>query len=91
MSHNNSDKAKNNEVKLIPYEILSAGAEVTDGTSMATPHVSGGVALIIKQCEKEFERTLSEEEIYAQLIRRTNALGNSKRLEGNGFLDLAKE
>ncbi|MED3924368.1 S8 family peptidase [Priestia megaterium] len=61
------------------------------GTSMATPHVSGGSALIIKQSEKEFERTLSEDEIYAQLIKRTDALGNSKRSEGNGLLDLAKE
>ena len=61
------------------------------GTSMATPHVSGGSALIIKQCEKEFERTLSEDEIYAQLIKRTYALGNPKSLEGNGLLDLARE
>ncbi len=58
---------------------------------MATPHVSGGSALIIKQCEKDFERTLSEDEIYAQLIKRTFALGNPKSLEGNGLLDLARE
>ncbi len=60
---------------------------------MATPHISGGVALIIKQCESknEFDRTLSEDEVYAQLIKRTTALNYSKRSIGNGLLDLAKE
>lgn len=63
------------------------------GTSMATPHISGGAALIIKHCEStdEFDRTLSEDEIYAQLIKRTTALKESKRFVGNGLLDLAKE
>jgi major intracellular serine protease len=58
------------------------------GTSMATPHVAGAVALIINQCEREFERTLSEPEIYAQLIKRTLPLGNPRTLEGNGLLNL---
>lgn len=61
------------------------------GTSMATPHVSGAAALIIKHSEKEFERTLSEDEIYAQLIKRTVALEYPKRAVGNGILDLAQE
>ena len=58
------------------------------GTSMATPHVTGAAALIINQCEKDFERTLTEVEIYAQLCKRTSALGYKKMKEGNGFLDL---
>lgn len=58
------------------------------GTSMATPHVSGAAALVIKQCEREFQRTLTEAEIYAQIIKRTVALGNPKKQEGNGILDL---
>ncbi len=60
------------------------------GTSMATPHVSGALALIINMCEAEFGRTLSEAELYAQLIKRTTSLGLDKRSEGNGMLDLSK-
>jgi len=61
------------------------------GTSMATPHVSGALALIINKEEKAFGRTLSEAELYAQLIRRTVSLGFNKKNEGNGLLDLSKE
>ena len=58
------------------------------GTSMATPHVAGALALIINWAREEFGRTLTEAEIYAQLIKRTVSLGYDKRVEGNGMLFL---
>ena len=54
------------------------------GTSMAAPHVSGALALIINWANEVFGRHLSEAEIYAQLIRKTVSLGYDKSIEGNG-------
>ncbi|AQQ51855.1 S8 family peptidase [Planococcus lenghuensis] len=58
------------------------------GTSMATPHISGALALIKNIAEYEFGRQLSEDELYAQLVRRTVPLGYPKSAEGNGLLAL---
>ncbi|MBP2658418.1 MAG: isp [Firmicutes bacterium] len=58
------------------------------GTSMASPHVAGATALLINLCEKKFGRSFTEPEIYAQLIKRTHALGNDPKIEGNGLLTL---
>lgn len=56
------------------------------GTSMATPHVSGALALLIEWANNEFERKLTETEYYSQLIKCTLPLTLSRSLQGNGYL-----
>jgi major intracellular serine protease len=64
---------------------------VLTGTSMATPHVSGAVALLIQQFEAENKRTPTEPEVYELLIQHTVSLGYSKKEQGNGLLQLQAE
>ncbi|WP_409288173.1 S8 family peptidase [Peribacillus sp. SCS-37] len=58
------------------------------GTSMAAPHVAGALALVKILANESFGRSLTEPELYAQLIKRTIPLGNSPRFEGNGLVYL---
>ncbi len=58
------------------------------GTSMATPHVSGALALLINWGFKTFGRRLTEYELYAQLIRHCVPLQQSAFLQGSGLLYL---
>jgi major intracellular serine protease len=58
------------------------------GTSMATPHISGILALLINLGEKKFKRTLTESEIYGLLTKICCSLGFQASTEGHGLPDL---
>ncbi|WP_455920505.1 S8 family peptidase [Priestia megaterium] len=58
------------------------------GTSMASPHVTGALALVKVMGEREFGRKLTEAELYAQLIKRTVPLEYTRQAVGNGLVQL---
>ena len=61
------------------------------GTSMATPYVSGSLALLKNWSQEEFQRSLTEQELYAQLIKHTKTLNYSRAVQGNGLVYLKEE
>lgn len=70
---------------------LNNSYALLDGTSQATPQVSGCI-LLLKQWFKEvFKREPHEEELYAALIKCTDRLSEYNRKQtGFGFVDLGK-
>lgn len=83
----------------LEVDIIAAGVKVLStyppsqfaklsGTSMATPHITGTIALLIKIGEKEFKRTLTESEIYALLAKSAVSIGYQASSEGHGLPQL---
>lgn len=78
-------------------DLVAVGKDVTscypnnryakmDGTSMATPHVTGALALIKEWFRTEFHREPSEEELYANLIKHTKDINVDRNAQGNGYI-----
>ena len=60
------------------------------GTSMATPHIAGALALLIKLGEKKFKRELEESEIYGLLAKVCCSLNYEASTEGHGLPELTR-
>jgi major intracellular serine protease len=83
----------------LQVDCISAGVDVMStypksqyarlsGTSMATPHITGAIALIIKYGEKQFKRILTESEIFALLVKTCQHLDLETTSQGHGLPDL---
>ena len=82
-------------------DVIAAGVDVLStypknryaslsGTSMATPHISGLLALLVNLSTKKFEREMTEAELYAALVKTTTGLGYKASTEGHGLPELSQ-
>lgn len=60
------------------------------GTSMASPHVAGVLAILAQKFKKEFGYKPLEVELYGQLVKAAKDLGYDKRIQGHGAVDLSQ-
>ena len=91
--------ASNNEVDLVAFGEGYNGRGILTcypndlykeqkGTSFSAPFVSGALALLKNWFRDEFKRDCTQDELYAQLIKRTYDIGLDRRIVGNGCLYL---